>query len=69
MTTKHTVSMQDFKALTKQAGLRLTQKELEQLKPLYEKALDIMAPLHAIDFGETETASFYNPAQMPKVQL
>ena len=62
-------AVEDFRALTRQAGLRLTDAELKHLKPLYETARKVIAPLHAEDFGETETASFYNPAQPPKVQF
>ncbi|MDA1188462.1 MAG: hypothetical protein O2854_02105 [Chloroflexi bacterium] len=69
MPEEFAISLEDFRVLMERNGLRLTDEELKHLKPLYETSRKVIAPLHALDFGETETASFYNPAQPPKVQF
>ena len=55
------VSAEDFKLLTEQAGLSLSPKELEELKPLYELYLQHVRLLKTMDLGSEEIAMAFHP--------
>ena len=55
------VSMEAFKLMTEQAGLGLSQQELEELKPLYDLYLPSINQLHSIDFQAVEIAMSFLP--------
>ena len=55
------VSLEVFKLLADRAGLGLSQKELEELKPLYDLHLGYANQLHSIDLGAEEIAVAFQP--------
>ena len=55
------VSLEVFKVLADRAGLGLSQKELEDLKPLYDLYLGYANQLHSIDLGAEEIAVAFHP--------
>jgi hypothetical protein len=55
------VSLEVFKMLADRAGLGLSQKELEELKPLYDLHLGYAIQLHSIDLGAEEIAVAFQP--------
>lgn len=63
MAEKYSVTMEEFRVLMERAGFRLTQQELEHLKPFYEIAVGVLAPLHAKDFGTGEMAVNFDAAE------
>ncbi|MBM3947847.1 MAG: hypothetical protein FJ312_01130 [SAR202 cluster bacterium] len=63
MAEKPSVPMEEFRMLMERAGFRLTQGELEHLKPFYETALALVAPLHAKDFTTGEMAVNFDAAE------
>ena len=65
MAEKYSVTMDEFRVLMERAGFRLTQQELEHLRPFYETALEVLAPLHANDFGTGEMAVNFDAAEPP----
>ena len=48
------VPIEEFKILADQAGLGLSQEELEELKPMYELYLQLIKPLRSVDFKVEE---------------
>jgi hypothetical protein len=55
------VSLEVFKLLADRAGLGLSQKELEELKPLYDLHLGYAHQLHSIDLRAEEIAVAFQP--------
>ena len=52
------VSLERFKIMAELAGLNMTEKEVEDLKPLYDLHLQYASQLHAIDLGAEEDGGF-----------
>jgi len=50
------VSIERLKIMAELAGLNMTDKEVEDLKPLYDLHLQYANELHAIDLGAEEIA-------------
>ena len=55
------VSLEYFRLMAGQAGLGMTQAELEELKPLYDLYYKYVNELHSIDFGAEEIALSFVP--------
>lgn len=55
------VSIEVLKLLADRAGLGLSQKELEELKPLYDLHWEYVNQLHSIDLGAEEIAVAFQP--------
>jgi hypothetical protein len=55
------ISLEVFKLLADRAGLGLSQKELEELKPLYDLHLGYANQLHSIELGGEEIAVAFQP--------
>jgi Asp-tRNA(Asn)/Glu-tRNA(Gln) amidotransferase C subunit len=55
------ITPEEFKRLTEQAGLGLSDEELEKLRPLYELHLPYLAQLHSIDFKSEEISLAFHP--------
>lgn len=55
------VSLEVFKLLADRAGLGLSLKELEELKPLYDLHLGYVNQLHSIELGAEEIAVAFQP--------
>ena len=58
---------EDFRALTKRAGLDLTDDELEHLKPMYDHYLEPIAHMNALDLDAEDLAVVYSPGWDPEV--
>ena len=54
-------SIDDFRALTRRAGLDLTDAELEELKPMYDHYLEPIAQMNALDLDSEDLAVVYSP--------
>ena len=50
------VSLERLKIMAELAGLNMTDKEVEELKPLYDLHFRYASQLHAIDLGAEEIA-------------
>ena len=50
------ISIDRLKIMAELAGLNMTEKEVEELKPLYDLHLQYANQLHAIDLGAEEIA-------------
>ena len=50
------VSIERLKIIAELAGLNMTDKEVEDLKPLYDLHLQYASELHAVDLGTEEIA-------------
>ncbi len=55
------VSLETFKTMADQAGLGMSQSELEELKPLYDLYLRYISQLHSIDLDAEEIALSFEP--------
>jgi len=53
------ITLDTLKRLTRLAGFEWEDAELEALRPLAERSLDLLARLDAVDLGETEPATQY----------
>ncbi|MYE54662.1 MAG: hypothetical protein F4X34_05640 [Chloroflexi bacterium] len=60
-------SIDDFRALTKRAGLDLTDDELEHLKPMYDHYLEPITSMNALDLDAEDLAVVYSPGWDPEV--
>lgn len=60
-------TLDDFRALTKRAGLDLTDEELEHLKPMYDHYLEPIANMNALDLEAEDLAVVYSPGWDPEV--
>ena len=61
------IPLDDFRALTKRAGLILTDDELENLKPMYDHYLESIASMNALDLDTEDLAVVYSPGWDPEV--
>ena len=50
------ISVERLKIMAELAGLNMTEKEVEELKPLYDLHFQYASQLHAIDLGAEEIA-------------
>ena len=48
--------MDEFRVLVKRAGLDLTEKELESLKPMFDSFSKQVAALHQLDLDDEDVA-------------
>ena len=55
------LSLDEFKSLVEQAGLGLSQEELENLKPLYDLYMQHIQPLYEVDFKAEEMGVSFQP--------
>ena len=60
-------TLEDFRALTRRAGLDLTDDELEHLKPMYDHYLEPIALMNALDLDAEDLAVVYAPGWDPEV--
>lgn len=63
----HEISIDDFRALTKRAGMDLTDDELERLKPMYDHYLEPIASMNALDLDAEDLAVVYSSGWDPEV--
>ena len=61
------IPLDDFRALTKRAGLDLTDDELENLKPMYDHYIESIASMNALDLDAEDLAVVYSPGWDPEV--
>ena len=55
------ISIQEFKLMTELAGLGMDERELEDLKPIYDLYAEYARQLHGIDFGAEEMVVEFRP--------
>ena len=55
------VSMEEFRQMAERAGLGLTERDLEDVKPIYELYAAYAAQLHDINFGAEEMVVQFHP--------
>jgi hypothetical protein len=55
------ISSEVFQQLVERSGLGLSQKEIEELKPLYDLYLQNINQVHSIDFQAEEIAMTFHP--------
>ncbi len=55
------VSLDTFKQMAEQAGLGLSQQEVEELKPLYDLHYEYVKQLHSLDLQSEEIAMAFHP--------
>ncbi len=55
------VSLDAFKQMAEQAGLGLSQQEVEELKPLYDLHYEYVKQLHSLDLQAEEIAMAFHP--------
>ena len=60
-------TLDDFRVLTRRAGLDLTDEELEHLKPMYDHYLEPIAQMNALDLDAEDLAVVYSPGWDPEV--
>ena len=60
-------TLDDFRALTRRAGLELTDDEIEHLKPMYDHYLEPIARMNALDLDAEDLAVVYSPGWDPEV--
>ena len=60
-------SIDDFRALTRRAGLDLTDDEIEHLKPMYDHYLEPITNMNALDLDAEDLAVVYSPGWDPEV--
>ena len=60
-------TLDDFCALTRRAGLDLTDAELEELKPMYDHYLEPIARMNALELDAEDLAVAYAPGWDPEV--
>ena len=56
-----TVSNEDFKVLTRNVGMDLSDDEIDSLKPMYEFYATNAAILHEVDLDDADLALSYTP--------
>ena len=61
------IPLDDFRALTKRAGLDLTDDELENLKPMYDHYIESIASMNALALDAEDLAVVYSPGWDPEV--
>ena len=61
------IAIDDFRALTRRAGLDLTDGELEHLKPMYDHYLEPIARMNALELDAEDLAVVYSPGWAPEV--
>lgn len=59
------ITMDHFRALVARAGLDLSAKELESLKPMYDHYANQAARLHELDLDAEDLAVVFSPLQAP----
>lgn len=55
------VSNEEFKVLTSNAGMNLSDDEIEHLKPIYEHFATNAATLHEVELDDADLALSYTP--------
>ena len=60
-------TLEDFRALTKRAGIELTDDELQELKPMYDHYLEPIARMNALELDAEDLAVVYSPGWDPEV--
>ncbi len=55
------VPMDEFRQMAERAGLGLGEKDLEELKPIYDLYAAYAAQLHDINFGAEEMVVAFHP--------
>ena len=55
------ISFEAFRMLAEQAGLGMSQEELEELKPMYELYIPYLRQLHSLDLQAEEIAVAFHP--------
>ncbi|MGH2542250.1 MAG: hypothetical protein ACRDIB_05625 [Ardenticatenaceae bacterium] len=61
-----TISIENFRALVENAGLNLTDQQLEALKPMYEHYLPAIEAMRSEELGPEDLAIVYNPGWDPQ---
>ena len=61
------IPIDDFRALTRRAGLDLTDGELEHLKPMYDHYLEPIARMNTLELDAEDLAVVYSPGWDPEV--
>ena len=54
-------TLDNFRALTKRAGLDLNDEELEHLKPMYDHYLEPIARMNALELDAEDLAVVFSP--------
>ena len=55
------VSLERFKIMTELAGLGMTPREIEELKPLYDLYSRYIGIVHSVEFGAVEIGVTFHP--------
>jgi hypothetical protein len=61
------ISIEDFRVLTEQAGMGLSDAELEKLKPMYELYLGPVSRMNALELDAEDLALIFSPGWDPQV--
>lgn len=67
MTENTGISLEDFAALVRRAGMSLNEAELEHLKPTYELYMNSVAAMNLLDLDAEDLALTYIPDWEPQV--
>ena len=59
--TESNVSVDELQWMTDRAGLGMSRREVEDLKPIYDMYASYALQLHDIDFGATEMVVEFHP--------
>ena len=55
------ISLSEFQAMADRAGLGMSQRELEELKPLYDMYFQYARMLHSLDLRSEEMVVEFHP--------
>ena len=61
------ISLEDFRALTKRAGIDLTDDEIKNLKPMYDHYAEPIAHMNALELDAEDLAVVFSPGWDPEV--
>ena len=59
--TESNVSIDELQQMADRAGLGMSRREVEELKPIYDMYASYALRLHEIDFGATEMVVEFHP--------
>ena len=59
--TESNVSIDELQQMADRAGLGMSRREVEELKPIYDMYASYALQLHEIDFGATEMIVEFHP--------
>ena len=64
--TESNVSIDELQQMADRAGLGMSRREVEDLKPIYDMYASYALQLHDIDFGATEMVRRVSPRLAPR---